>query len=133
MRGSSRTQVIWGGETGSRAPFGEVGHARYGAVNESGVASIRQGSRMSEGAQDLQYGGARNRDDKASQRHGRRIYIEFDSKSEGDAQDLAMAVWYAAQSSRATDFWVQTNFEMRPEDNWGDESDVEIVVRKSKR
>ena len=88
---------------------------------------------MSEGAQDLQYGEAMNRDDKASQRHGRRIYIEFDSKSEGDAQDLAMAVWYAAQSSRATDFWVQTNFEMRPEDNWGDESDVEIVIRKSKR
>lgn len=51
---------------------------------------------MSEGAQDLQYAEAMNRDDKASQRHGRRIYIEFDSKSEGDAQDLAMAVWYAA-------------------------------------
>jgi hypothetical protein len=66
-------------------------------------------------------------------RHSRRVLVEFDAETEDDAQDLAMAIWYAAQASRATDFWVLPSFQMRPDDDWSGSGDVEIVVRKRRR
>ncbi|MEO9249149.1 hypothetical protein ABDK96_15810 [Citricoccus nitrophenolicus] len=74
-------------------------------------------------------------DDEASEesgRHSRRILVEFDADAD-DAQDLAMAIWYTAQASKVTDFWVLPTFEMRPGDDWNGPDDVEVVVRKKHR